>query len=449
MLLNMVYIPAVAEAPLVEIYVSANGSDSASGGINEPVTLTKARELMYAKRKAGNRVDIHIEEGTYVLSSPLEFTEGYSGTEQCPVRFVADGEVIITTATEIQFDGFAKITDDDIRDGIKATVRNKIYKVNLSDYGITAGDMPVYSGIDIKGAETDDKFLTYTGDNYDDVSVFTESTELPVAQYPNGEGNYLKWLSITGDKSFSVEKAVSDNWESEKFAYFEGYPGYEYSCERNNVTVSDGIVNLVNPIRSSMRRDGSNRYKIKHMLYELDVPGEWYIDRETNVLYIYPTESVKEKGISVTANKMSPIRLRKANYLTFEGITFDRIRGNAVLGTYNANSVTFKNCTFSNISNQAIFIRADGNTAQYSAYLKSSNFTGGAKNFLIDSNKFINIGSNAIEIYGGTRESLTNSNNIISNNYVYNASSKQKCNPNIIMRGFGGKIINNEIHSKP
>lgn len=446
MVLNVLYIPAAAETPLVKIYVSANGSDSANGDINDPVTLTKARELMYAKRKAGNRVDIYIEEGTYVLSSPLAFTEGYSGTEECPVRFIADGEVTITTATEIPFSGLKALTDNDLRDDIKAGIRSKIYKVDLSDYGIAAGDIPVYSGIDVKGTVTDDKFLTSTGDNYDDVAVFAESSELPVAQYPNGESNYHKWTKLIDQRSFAVEDLIAEKWESEKYAYFEGYPGTEYSNERNNITVKDGVVTFLNPPRSSLRAEGSNRYKIKHMLYELDVPGEWYIDRETNILYIYPTEAVKEKGISVATNKMSAITLRKANYLTFEGITFDRIRGNAVLGTYYCNNITFKNCTFSNITNQAIFIRADGSTAQYSSYLQAFNFTGGAKNFLIDSNKFINVGSNAVEIFGGTRETLTDSNNIISNNYIYNASSKQKCNPNILMRGFGGQILNNEIH---
>ena len=37
----------MAETPLVEIYVSTNGVASGNGDSNNPVTLNKARELMY------------------------------------------------------------------------------------------------------------------------------------------------------------------------------------------------------------------------------------------------------------------------------------------------------------------------------------------------------------------------------------------------------------------
>ncbi len=434
MVLNVLYIPAAAETPLVEIYVSANGSDTAAGTTSAPASLTRARTLVIRNKKEGKKVNVHLGEGTYFLSTSIKFDGDYTGTVDYPVSFIAEGEVVFTTAKSIPFSGLEKITDDDIKDAVKPSVRNKLYKVDLTQYDITAGDIPEYKG------------RLVGGDGYDDVSVFVDSSELPVAQYPNGEGNYHKWVERIDELSFSVEEKTASNWESEKYGYFEGYPGYEYSCERNNITVADGIVTFRYKPTSGMRDKGSDRYKVKHVLYELDVPGEWYIDRETNVLYIYPTEEVKEKGISVAANKIPAMTFNaKAQYLTFNGITFDRIRGNGVTGT-GCSNITFKNCTFSNITNKAIYKSVGTNTPQYGSYLITSNFTGGATNILIDSNKFINVGSNAVEIYGGTRETLTDSNNVVSNNYIYNASSKTKYNPNIILRGFGGQILNNEIH---
>ena len=119
--------------------------------------------------------------------------------------------------------------------------------------------------------------------------------------------------------------------KSEKFAYFEGYPGPDYSNERNNITIEGDLLCFKNKARFNLYESSSRRYKVKHVLYELDAPGEWYIDRDTNVLYYYPSKDFNEDSkIQISARKLNAFTTSTGlTNFNFNGIKFDKIRGNA------------------------------------------------------------------------------------------------------------------------
>ena len=426
----------VAENGHYEIYVSPDGDDSGYGYYGSPVkTLERAKAIARTYKNA-RPVDIILLEGEHNLSKTLELTAFDSGTKENPVTIKGMGGVI-TTADTLSYYDFEKVTEQEAGERLQPKVIGKVLKVNLADHGIYAGDMPMFYSTLIGG------------DGFEDVTFFVNDKEQSVAQYPNGESNYETWVDLADTSINSGKIKVNANrakkWQGEKFAYFEGYPSPDYSNERNNITIEGDLICFKNKARFDLDESHSRRYKVKHMLYELDSPGEWYIDRDTNILYYYPTADFNEGSkIQIATRKLDAITTTTGlSNFYLDGVKFDKIRGNAFVAGASQDNVNIYNCQFTNISNIAVKYTAKTNS---STLANIANYTDAAKNCEIRNNRFINIGSSAINFIGGNRSTLSEGNNVIANNYIYNASDKQKCNPAVYITGAKNYVLNNEIH---
>ena len=421
------------------VYVAPYGSDSASGTKEAPLrTFEGAAEFVktLAKDKA---VDVIFLEGEYKFEKSVNLTQDNSGTEEFPVTYKAEGDVKFTTSDKVSFKDFTLVKEGE-NNKISPELIGKIYKLDLNKQGIYPGDMPVFESTIV------------AGDGYEDMNFFVNDKEQLVSQWPNGESNYATWMDLVNEnKNSGVIKADemrSKRWQGEKFAYFEGYPSPDYSNERNNITIDGDLIKFKNIARFNLDEKHSRRYKVKHILSELDVPGEWYVDRDTNVLYYYPIEDFDENAtIEISSKKMHLLTINGLSNVNFDGISFDKIRGRAINARCGLENFNVYNCSFTNISNDAVVYEA---TSRYDGYLTgTANYIDAANNCEIRGNKFVNIGAAAIVLRGGDRELLTGGNNVIANNYIYNASNKQRCTPVIQMSGFNNNAVNNEAHMLP
>ncbi len=421
------------------VYVEPYGNDGASGSEEDPLrTFEGAAEFVKTLEK-DKPVDVIFLEGEYIFEKSIKLTQDNSGTEEFPVTYKAEGDVRFTTSEKVSFKDFILVKEGE-NNKISPELSGKIYKLDLNKQGIYPGDMPIFESTVI------------SGDGFEDMNFFVNNKEQLVAQWPNGESNYATWVDLENKNINSgvikTDEIRSKRWQGEKFAYFEGYPSPDYSNERNNITIQGDLIKFKNASRFDLDEKHSRRYKIKHILAELDVPGEWYVDRDTNVLYYYPIEDFDENAtIEISSKKMNLITIKGVSNVNFDGITFDKIRGRAIEARNNLENLNIYNCSFTNIANDAVVYEA---TARYDGYLTGiSNYYDAANNCEIRNNKFVNIGAAAIILRGGDREYLTGGNNVIANNYIYNAGNKQRCTPVIQMGGFNNNALNNEAHLLP
>ena len=98
-----------------------------------------------------------------------------------------------------------------------------------------------------------------------------------------------------------------------------------------------------------------NKFYYFNVLEELDMPGEWYLDKKTGLLYVYPTEDLTGKEIIYDATTPSGIEsymihLRNAHNVIVNGITLKNSRGNGLyVSNQNSDHVIIQNCNFDNI----------------------------------------------------------------------------------------------------
>ena len=90
-----------------------------------------------------------------------------------------------------------------------------------------------------------------------------------------------------------------------------------------------------------------------NILAELDEEGEYFIDRNTGMLFFYPTGPIETLDVFVSLLEKPMVSLRKASHITFSCLTFEYTRGTAVQ-MIDTHHTLIRNANFRGIGNVAV-----------------------------------------------------------------------------------------------
>ena len=111
---------------------------------------------------------------------------------------------------------------------------------------------------------------------------------------------------------------------------------------------------------------GRNTFYLFNAIEALDAPGEWYFEKTTGVLYLYPKTAHEELAKSQPAFSNSEafhtMEIDKASNIVLDGLTFD---GASKRGLYvnTCDSVIVQNCTFKNSADTNMTLYKSTNSA--------------------------------------------------------------------------------------
>lgn len=420
------------------IYVSKNGNDSGDGSKARPFASPEAAAEEVKKLCAEGLtapITVLIHAGNYDVKN-ISFTRETSGTAECPVTFKAagDGRVIFNGGTLLENSCFEKVTDDKILSRLKENVRDKVVAADLKKLGITYEQIGRIYGI---GSSNTEK---YYGDGSTGINCefFWNNKRLSVARYP--DKGFLRFRGIVdeGDVKkhisgiLELEKEVMERigtWKEPEKAWMFAYFKYSWSEQVTPIEKYDFENNTVKPRWFSTYGYGmiKSKYYFYNVIEELDAPGEYYIDRENMILYVYPPEG-EENLDAVLSLSMQVMISGEAEYLTFEGIEFTGVRNDVI--KLNCDHVTFRNCTISNSYGSGILITGAENT--------------------VTGCEICAMGKGGVTITGGDRATLTPGNNVIENCYIHNFEEVYRTYQyGAMIYGCGNKIIHCELADAP
>lgn len=418
------------------IYVQTNGDDNGDGTEAKPfATIKRAQKAIEEANLYGFdyvHFNVIIGEGTYFLNERLEVT----GKNTVTYEAEEERKVILTSSQKLNVNDFEVVSDDTMLKRLPDSSRYKVKQLNLTKAGV----------------EKVERFLpNSTYEVTEDVLIIADSVIKQVAQYPNGNmdmvfaenvlesGEAAKSNFSSKGGSLEVSDELAERWKniSSMESYLSGCFFEPWVYERimvDSVSAQNNSINLYSGSYSAngvigMQKDNwdGNRFKIMHALEELDVPGEWYIDRNSNILYYYPHEDFYASDMRIAAKPFDLVTVKAAENVTFDGITFENARGSAIEINNSAN-VVVKNCTFKNLSDYGI-----KNTA--------------STDVLTEGNSFFYTGKQAYkESNCGDKVYLTGSGNVFSNNYVYACSNVIREYAVEIDNCVGSIVKNNLIH---
>ena len=434
-------------------YVSPKGNDKNSGTLKKPFkTIERAQAAVRKLDKKGlNGITVAVMAGEYRVKS-LEFIKADSGTAGCPVTYCAygDGEVIINGGITLEPSSFKAVTDSDVLSRLSDDAKENVLCADLKAYGLTKADWgKIYT---IGSYNTAAKYDgDWVGDIYSE--LFINDKRQTLARYPD-EG-WLKtdkvlhtgcgresdgaltavenWDDIRNPDTdvYQISAALTErisSWRTLDDVWMFGFFKYDWADASSPIGEFNAEKRSLSPkFVSTYGTKEDAPYYFFNVFEELTAPGEWYLDRENGILYVYPDSDINTSTIDFSVTTETVIKIN-ADHLTFDGFTVKGTRGDGISGS--GNNITVQNCLIKNVAGNALILNGSNNLAF--------------------ANEITHTGKGGIYLDGGDRETLTAGNSRAENNLIHDWSEiYQTYQPAVTLGGVGNICSHNEIYNSP
>ncbi len=317
-------------APRVVLHVAPAGADSGSGTASAPFAgLERARDELRRLKASGKLTggaEIVIHGGEYPVHQTLRLQSQDSGSETAPIVYrAADGETPVFCGG-IRLSGFQPVSDPSVLSRLPKEAHGKVVSADVKKHGIQ--DLkPLRLG----GFASGSGFKTYPV-----IELFFDGKAMPLARWPNEGFVHVADVAapddhqIHGRKGSKTGRLVYEGdrpsrWKEDKNAMLYGYWFWDWADSYEPVASIDPAkreITLATPYhRYGYRKDAP--YYAVNLLSEIDVPGEWYLDRAAGVLYFYPPSDPGKAVVELSTLDSPMLELDKVSWVAFEGLTWD------------------------------------------------------------------------------------------------------------------------------
>ena len=342
-----------------------------------------------------------------------------SGTAEAPIEYRARPGETVRLIGGKRIAGFAPVTDAALLQRLDPAARGTVCQADLRAQGVTDFGGPAGGGLEL----------------------FFQGQPMRIARWPN-EG-FVKIVQVLGptpvdirgtkgcaEGVFSYEGDRPQRWKDEKDVWLHGYWFWDWADQRQKVASIDAdkrVVTLAPPNHGYGYRNGQWFYAF-NVLAEIDQPGEWYLDRETGMLYFWPPAPIAS-GETLVSVVPTLISLKDTAYVTIRALTLEAMRNTAVVisgGSHNR----LAGCTIRNGGRNAVSVT-------------------GTANGVIGCDIY-QMAEGGISLSGGDRKTLTPAGLFAENNHIHHYGRfKPMYSAGISVHGVGNRIAHNLIHDAP
>ena len=427
-LVGVMLLPAAAEdTEALDVHVAVDGDDAAEGTANAPLaTLEAARNRVRELREehADQTVVVHVHGGVYEREHSFELDAGDSGTGDAPLiyRGVSNENGPARISGGRHLTEFEPVTDSDVLDRLPEIARDHVLQADLE-----AHDVPDPGSLQRRG---------FTQHGSPALELFFDGVPMTLARWPNvgwtvirsvpgddAEGEAARTFGYHGDRPAQWSEAA-DPWV---FGYwYHGWADEHLPVEA--IGAEAGEITLGAEHTYGFREN--QRFYFYNLLEELDEPGQYYVDRETNTLYFWPPGDIGEGEAIVSRLNVPLLEIDGASHVRFEHLTFEASRERAVR-IDGGEAVTLAGCVIRWIGRHGVTV------------------SGGERHRILSSDLY-HLGERGIELSGGDRQTLTPAGHEAVNNHIHHFSRWARTyRPAIGLSGVGHRATNNLIHDAP
>lgn len=274
--------------------------------------------------------------------------------------------------------------------------------------------------------------------------LFFDGEPQRLIRYPKGEA----FLTISG-----VAEPETDEWGNEVgrleagFHYDDERPGawshsediwvhgnwcWDWATSYERVARLDsGCKKIVNaPPYGLYSFKKGQRFYFLNILEELTEPGEYYIDRDKNMLYFMPPAGCEKGEVLLSLLEEPLLTVEDSDDITILGLQLEGTCGCGIR-VEGSSGVTIDNCHIRNIGNHGVALQ------------------GGRGNRVLHST-IHDCGDCGVKAVGGDRLTLEAADFHICNNHMYRNTQLSRCyQVPILLAGVGMTVRNNLIHDCP
>lgn len=459
MLLSIVPSAMAEGSDTVEIYVSISGSDSAAGTKDAPLkSLTAARDKIRSLKESGiapaGGFVVYLRGGDYQQTECLELDSRDSGTKEAPVVFRAyPGEkVTLVGGASIPGSSFKKVTDKEVLERIiDENARAKVMVADLGALGFTEFGEPFWPGaysymaswLTEPSAASPELFIDgkvqtlarYPNEGYMKVKEVFHAGAAPRYWEPDMAGDARYKPEGQRDPEDTFEISFDDNrflkWTkvSPRTAIMSGYFWYDWADHSVPIEkVEGGKIYSSEPSWYGVRT--GQRLFVMNLIEEIDIPGEYYLDRENALLYVYPEKDLADSDIKFSLLENDLVHVDGAEHITFKDLKMTAMRSSAVV-INTGNNIEIRDCEIEYTADYAVVMEPATRECR-----------------VIDS--YLHDVNGGVYMRSGDYPTLTEGNSKVVNNVITRFSRINKTyTPAVQLQGVGNHIQHNEMYDAP
>ena len=394
-----------------DFYVASDGNDANPGTIDRPfATLEKARDtirLWKARILTADGITVHLCHGSYFRTQSFTLTNQDSGEQGKPITYRAypGEEVRLIGGYAVPTEAFSPVTPAEAAwTRLDASARGPCLKANLALLGIVSYGDALQRELSIDGAL------------------------MPLARWPND--GFVRTTSAENNIAFGYADPRPQRWLNAPDAYAMGYWYYGWDNRIQRIVAIDPVARKITLNRSPAYGLAANRpYYVLNLLEEIDRPGEWYLDRQAGILYLWPPAGLDRSEVLLSALSGPIVSLQGAAYVRLDGLIVEMGAANGIeiVGGHD-NLVT--NCTVRNIRRSGIILSGQ---AQGVAQCEIRG-----------------LGETGISLSGGDRYQLVAGANSVRNCRIHDFGRWQRTYaPALLIDGVGQIAANNLLYDGP
>ncbi|MFI1092603.1 hypothetical protein [Streptomyces sp. NPDC020917] len=475
--------PITHATPGRTYYIATNGSDANPGTIGAPFkTLEHARDAIRAlKARSGlpsGGVTVYLRGGRYTRTSTFALSAADKGTASAPITYSGyPGETVY-------LDGGKTISPSDVRpvtdQSVLARVVEPAARPHLEQIDLTRRGIRDFGEYGPRGFNR-----AYTPSP---LELFIDGRPQTIARYPNvGQpdipvGKVVSAGSIPRNGDYAMNKPTFgysdtrvDKWAQATDAYASGTFHHSYaddSIRIDKIDTTAKTITLAIPHMYGVAQGSESKWHAVNLLEEIDVPGEYYVDKETGKLYLYPPYDLSASLIQVSMLKDPLVSMIDTDHTRFAHMVFENSRGMGAYmegGTDNyLNGVTLRNLgqvglmvgqgtvplaegqyggdafTADGSPQPASDTIGDWNTRiyRYAAWNRNGGTDNGIKN-----SDIYNTGEGGVILGGGDRKSLTPAGNFVDDCDIFQVTRLDKSYKAAVnIDGVGNRITHSLLH---
>lgn len=289
-----------------EYYVATGGDDNNNPGtIEQPfATLERARDTIRRFKTRGlpdGGVTVYIRGGTYFRAKSFVLTPDDSGKEGKPIVYRAypNERVSLVGGHALQPGWFTRVSSaEPVWQRLDATARGQCLSVDLALLGITEYGEPLQME------------LTFDGEL------------MQLARWPND--GFARTTSAENDITFGYDDPRPQRWIEALDAYAAGYWRYGWANRIEKIAHIDTENKEMTLAKSpGYGIQPKKPYYVLNLVEEIDRPGEWYLDRQNRILYVWPPAEINATEILISTLTDPIVSMKDTSHIRLKGLTLE------------------------------------------------------------------------------------------------------------------------------
>ena len=441
------------EGAIPWFHVSPTGDDQNPGASERPFrTLERARDAIRERRKTEplppGGVAVVLHGGVYPrLTQSFSLTDVDSGTEEASIVYcAASGEEPVLRGGRA-ISNFEPLADNAVTRRIPEAARQHVVQANLR-----AAEISDFGKLRVRGRGVGQ---LANMDEPAHLELFADRMPMSLARWPNDTPKMSERFAHVelGDREtvrdggrtivedsdiFYYTNPRQDAWANESDPWLFGYWQRAYFSSYRRILHIDPEKDQIRidwnlpaeaPRRAEMVQ-GSG-YQGINLLCELDSPGEWYLDRETGVLYFWPPSPIGQTEVLVSMLEAPIVTAEDASNIIFRGLTLEAGRQHGVV-VRSGEAIQLAGCTIRNMG------------------CKGVDVVGGRAHSLIGCD-LSHLGDAGVKLTGGDLPTLSSSEHVVENCHIHHIArwNRGAYQPGIEVEGVGVRMSHCLIHDVP